>query len=98
VPHRKSSLTPRSVWPGLHVTTIGLAAPLRVAPKSDVAVLLSCFFLTEPRRVFDKANLETAHEHVFLGETLASGLQLARDLLHLTPAGADPGALRVATS
>jgi sulfate permease, SulP family len=46
--------------------------------------------LPEPRRVFDKANLETVHEHVFLAETLAAGVQLAGDLVLLTPEGAHP--------
>jgi SulP family sulfate permease len=41
--------------------------------------------LPEPRRVFEKANLEVAHEHVFLADTLAEGIQLARDLILLAP-------------
>ncbi len=41
--------------------------------------------LPEPRRTFDKANLEVAHEHVFLADTLEQGIQLARDLVLLTP-------------
>jgi SulP family sulfate permease len=41
--------------------------------------------LPEPRSVFDKANLEVAHEHVFLADTLDEGIQLARDLVLLSP-------------
>ena len=41
--------------------------------------------LPEPRRVFDRANLEVANEHVFLADTLAEGIQLAQDLIVLTP-------------
>ena len=41
--------------------------------------------LPEPRSVFDKANLEVAHEHVFLADSLESGVQLARDLVLLSP-------------
>jgi SulP family sulfate permease len=41
--------------------------------------------LPEPRSVFEKANLEVAHEHVFLADTLPQGIQLARDLILLQP-------------
>jgi SulP family sulfate permease len=41
--------------------------------------------LPEPRRVFEKANLEVAHEHVFLADTLDQGVQLAHDLILLSP-------------
>jgi len=41
--------------------------------------------LPEPRRVFQKANLEVAHDHVFLADTLEEGIQLAQDLIVLTP-------------
>jgi SulP family sulfate permease len=41
--------------------------------------------LPEPRRVFEKANLEVAHDHVFLADTLEQGIQLAQDLIVLTP-------------
>jgi sulfate permease, SulP family len=46
--------------------------------------------LPEPHRVFEKANLEVAHEHVFLAGTLDEALQLARDLILLTPDAAKP--------
>jgi SulP family sulfate permease len=46
--------------------------------------------LPEPRRVFEKANLEVAHEHVFLAETLDEAQQLAHDLILLTPEAAKP--------
>jgi SulP family sulfate permease len=42
--------------------------------------------LPQPRAVFDKANLEVAHEHVFLADSLDEGIQLASDLLLLSPA------------
>jgi SulP family sulfate permease len=42
--------------------------------------------LPEPRSVFDRSNLEVAHEHVFLSDTLDEGIQLARDLILLSPA------------
>jgi SulP family sulfate permease len=42
--------------------------------------------LPEPRSVFDKSNLEVAHEHVFLSDTLDEGIQLANDLILLSPA------------
>jgi SulP family sulfate permease len=41
--------------------------------------------LPQPRAVFDKANLEVAHEHVFLADSLEEGIQLAGDLLLLSP-------------
>ena len=41
--------------------------------------------LPEPRRVFEKANLEVSHDHVFFADTLAQGIQLAQDLIVLTP-------------
>ncbi len=46
--------------------------------------------LPEPRRVFEKANLEVAHEHVFLAETLDEALHLAHDLILLTPEATKP--------
>jgi SulP family sulfate permease len=46
--------------------------------------------LPEPRSVFEKANLEVAHQHVFLADTLESGIQLARDLVLLTPDSRPP--------
>jgi SulP family sulfate permease len=41
--------------------------------------------LPEPRSVFEKANLEVAHEHVFLADSLEQGIQLAQDLILLSP-------------
>jgi sulfate permease, SulP family len=41
--------------------------------------------LPEPRDVFEKVNVEGAHEHVFLADTLDQGVQLASDLLLLSP-------------
>ncbi|HEY8086624.1 MAG TPA: C4-dicarboxylic acid transporter DauA [Polyangiaceae bacterium] len=46
--------------------------------------------LPEPRRVFEKANLEVAHDHVFLADTLDQGIQLASDLITLTPESVRP--------
>jgi SulP family sulfate permease len=46
--------------------------------------------LPEPRTVFEKANLEVAHEHVFLASTLAEAVSLARDLILLKPASVQP--------
>lgn len=48
--------------------------------------------LPEPRRVFEKANLEVEHEHVFLADSLDEGIQLAGDLLLLSPVRAQPSA------
>jgi SulP family sulfate permease len=45
--------------------------------------------LPHPRQVFDKAKLEVVHDRVFLAPTLDEALQLASDLILLTP---DPGA------
>jgi SulP family sulfate permease len=42
--------------------------------------------LPHPRSVFDKSNLEVVHDRVFIAETLEEGLQLATDLILLTPA------------
>jgi SulP family sulfate permease len=39
----------------------------------------------EPRSVFEKANLEVAHEHVFLADSLEQGVRLAQDLILLAP-------------
>jgi SulP family sulfate permease len=46
--------------------------------------------LPEPRRVFEKANLEVKHEHVFLAETLEEGIRVARDLVLRSPAEEPP--------
>ena len=43
--------------------------------------------LPEPREVFVKANLEVANDRVFIVPTLQEGLQLASDLILLTPQG-----------
>jgi SulP family sulfate permease len=56
---------------------------LRVAKK----LVVIAGPLPEPRRVFAKANLEVAHDHVFLADTLEQGIQLAKDLIVLTPEG-----------
>jgi SulP family sulfate permease len=48
--------------------------------------------LPEPRRVFEKANLEVSHDHVFFADTLERGIELARDLVVRTPESARPGA------
>jgi sulfate permease, SulP family len=60
---------------------------LRVAKK----LVVIAGPLPEPRRVFAKANLEVAHDHVFLADTLAEGIQLAQDLIVLTPERATTG-------
>ena len=44
--------------------------------------------LPEPRAVFDKANLEEHHGTVFVAASLDEAIQLAADLLVLTPPGA----------
>jgi sulfate permease, SulP family len=54
---------------------------LRVAKK----LVVIAGPLPEPRRVFEKANLEVAHEHVFVADTLEEGIRLARDLILLAP-------------
>ena len=41
--------------------------------------------LPEPRQVFDKANLEGVNDHVFLADSLEQGIQLAGNLLLLSP-------------
>jgi sulfate permease, SulP family len=61
---------------------------LRVAKK----LVVIAGPLPEPRRVFERANLEVAHEHVFLADTLAEGIQLARDLILLAPESVRPAA------
>jgi SulP family sulfate permease len=43
--------------------------------------------LPEPRAVFDKANLEDHHGTVFVAATLDEAIQLAADMLLLTPQG-----------
>jgi anti-anti-sigma regulatory factor len=48
--------------------------------------------LPEPRRVFEKTNLEVEHEHVFLADSLEQGIVLAHDLLLLSPARSHPPA------
>jgi SulP family sulfate permease len=57
---------------------------LRVAKK----LVVIAGPLPEPRQVFDKANLEVAHEHVFLAPTLDEAVRLASDLHLLTPESA----------
>jgi hypothetical protein len=54
---------------------------LRIAKK----IVIISGPLPEPRSVFDKANFEVAHEHVFLADTLEEGIKLAGDLVHLSP-------------
>jgi SulP family sulfate permease len=44
--------------------------------------------LPEPRRVFEKANLEVSHDHVFFADTLEQGIELAQDLVVRTPGSA----------
>jgi SulP family sulfate permease len=61
---------------------------LRVAKK----LVVIAGPLPEPRKVFEKANLEVAHEHVFLADTLDQGIQLAGDLLLLSPQSTRPQA------
>jgi SulP family sulfate permease len=61
---------------------------LRVAKK----LVVIAGPLPEPRRVFEKANLEVAHDHVFIADTLEQGIQLAQDLIQLTPESARPAA------
>ncbi|HEY6460040.1 MAG TPA: sodium-independent anion transporter, partial [Polyangiaceae bacterium] len=46
--------------------------------------------LPEPRSVFERANLEVAHEHVFVADSLDEGIRLARDLVLLSPEEARP--------
>jgi sulfate permease, SulP family len=47
--------------------------------------------LPQPQRVFEKANLEVSHDHVFFADTLEQGIDLARDL-----AARAPGSVRQA--
>ena len=54
--------------------------------------------LPEPRRIFEKANLEAHHDNVFVADTTEEGIQLAADLLLLTPASVHPPAVGVASS
>jgi SulP family sulfate permease len=54
---------------------------LRVAKK----LVVIAGPLPEPKRVFEKANLEVSHEHVFVSDTLDEAVQLARDLTLLAP-------------
>jgi sulfate permease, SulP family len=54
---------------------------LRVAKK----LVVIAGPLPEPRSVFAKSNLEVRHDHVFLADTLEQGIQLAQDLIVLTP-------------
>lgn len=61
---------------------------LRVAKK----LVVIAGPLPEPRRVFERANLEVAHEHVFVADTLEEGIRLARDLILLAPESARPPA------
>lgn len=61
---------------------------LRVAKK----LVVIAGPLPEPRSVFEKANLEAAHEHVFLAESLEEGVRLAGDLVALTPQSVRPAA------
>jgi sulfate permease, SulP family len=61
---------------------------LRVAKK----LVVIAGPLPEPRSVFEKANLEVAHDHVFIADTLEQGLVLAQDLIQLTPESARPAA------
>jgi SulP family sulfate permease len=52
--------------------------------------------LPEPRKVFDKANLEEHYGSVFVAPTLVEALQLASDLLLLSPQGAPSSQSNVA--
>ncbi len=56
-------------------------ATLRLAKK----LVVIAGPLPEPRSVFDKLNFEDSQDHVFLADTLDQGVQLARDLVLLTP-------------
>jgi SulP family sulfate permease len=46
--------------------------------------------LPEPRSVFERANFEVAHAHVFVADTLEEGIRLAGDLVLLAPESARP--------
>jgi SulP family sulfate permease len=46
--------------------------------------------LPHPREVFDKAKLEVVNDRVFVAATLDEGLQLASDLILLTPDATGP--------
>jgi sulfate permease, SulP family len=48
--------------------------------------------LPEPRSVFEKANLEVLHDHVFFADTLNEGIRLAGDLVLLAPESVRPSA------
>ncbi len=61
-------------------------ARLRSAKK--LVILAGPF--PEPRSVFDKANLEDEHENTFLADTLDEAIQLASDLVILTPESVHP--------
>jgi SulP family sulfate permease len=43
--------------------------------------------LPEPRSIFERANLEAHHDHVFVAATMDEAIQLAGDLILLTPEG-----------
>jgi hypothetical protein len=87
LPHRKSSLV-SSAPPRFDI-------PIAVALESAIEwlrhmkeLVVIAGPLPEPRSPFDKSNLEVAHEHVFLANTLDEEIRLAQDLILLSPSAA----------
>jgi SulP family sulfate permease len=54
--------------------------------------------LPEPKTIFEKANLEEHHDHVFVTATTEEAIKLASDLLLLTPVSVRPEAVGAASS
>jgi SulP family sulfate permease len=72
------------------IDTTGLVAleSMLARLKLDKKLVIIAGPLPEPRSIFEKANLEAHHDHVFVVASTEEGIQLAGDLLLLTPAGA----------
>ena len=78
------------------IDTTGLVAleSLLERLKQEKKLVVIAGPLPEPRTIFAKANLEEHHDNVFVADTTEEGIQLAADLLLLSPTGAQTGSGR----
>jgi sulfate permease, SulP family len=69
------------------IDTTGLVAleSLLARLKRDKKLVVIAGPLPEPKSIFEKANLEAHHDYVFVAASTEEGIQLAADLLVLTP-------------
>jgi sulfate permease, SulP family len=82
------------------IDTTGLVAleSLLGRLKHDKKIVVIAGPLPEPRTIFEKANLEEHHDNVFVAASTEEAIQLAADLLLLTPASVRAPAMGATSS